>query len=134
MEFRLNGVPLGRWSGEVGWVTFLFHVPQGLNTLEWRYAKDANFSAAVDAGFIDNVYLPLPDSSIAARLSILPLPDGEKRVQVQGLSGRRYVIQGSTNLAGWVSIATNVSDSGTIQWTDPQGANYPIRFYRAIAP
>ena len=134
LEFRLNGVLLGRWSGEVGWATFLFHVPQGPNTLEWRYAKDANFSAGVDAAFIDNVYLPLPDSSIAARLSILPLPDGEKRVQVQGLSGRQYVIQGSTNLAGWVSIATNVSDSGTIQWTDSQGANYPIRFYRAIAP
>src|SRR5207302_4883970 len=134
LEFRLNGVPLGRWSGEVGWATFLFHVPQGLNTLEWRYTKDANFSAGLDAAFIDNVYLPLPDSSIAARLSILSLPDGEKRIQVQGVSGRRYVIQGSTNLAGWVSVSTHVSDSGTIQWTDSQWANYPSRFYRAIAP
>ena len=134
LEFYLNGVRLGRWSGEVGWSTFLFPVPQGLNTLEWRYTKDANFSAGLDAAFIDNVYLPLPDSSIAARLAILPLPDGQNRIQVQGLSGRQYIVQGSTNLTNWLSISTNVSDSGTIQWTDPQKANSPLRFYRAIAP
>ena len=87
-----------------------------------------------DAAFIDNVYLPLPDSAIAARLAILPLPNGQNRIQVQGLSDRQYVIQASANLVNWNSVATNVSDSGTIQWTDPQPANQPQRFYRSIAP
>ena len=133
-EFYLNGVRSGRWSGEVGWSTLLFRVPAGMNTLEWRYTKDANFSAGLDSAFIDNVYLPLPDSSIAARLAILPLPDGQERLQVQGLSGRPYVIQVSSNLTDWVSVSTNVSDTGTIQWTDSQAANFPSRFYRAITP
>ena len=74
------------------------------------------------------------DSSIAAQLAILLLPDGLDRIQVQGLSGRRYVIQVSTDLLDWSSVATNASDSGTIQWTDPQAADHPARFYRALAP
>jgi len=69
---------------------------------------------------------------LAARLAILPLPDGRNRIQVQGLSDRQYVIQASPNLVNWNSVATNVSDSGTIQWTDPQPADQPRRFYRAI--
>ena len=90
--------------------------------------------AGFDGAFIDNVYLPLPDSSIAARLAILPLPDGQDRLQIQGLSDRAYIIQGSANLTDWVSVSTNVSDNGTVQWTDPQAASFPMRFYRAIAP
>ena len=134
LEFYLNGSRLGRWSGELGWNTFQFRVQPGLNTLEWRYTKDANFGAGRDAAFIDNVYLPLPDSAIAAQLAILPLPDGQNRIQVQGLSDRPYVIQASANLVNWNSVATNVSDSGTIQWTDPLPANQPRRFYRAFTP
>jgi len=133
LEFYLNGARLGRWSGELGWNTLQFRVLPGLNTLEWRYTKDANFGAGRDAAFIDNVYLPLPDSAIAAQLAILPLPDGQYRIQVQGLSDRQYVIQTSSNFANWNSVATNVSDSGTIQWTDPQ-PGYPNRFYRAFTP
>jgi hypothetical protein len=134
LEFYLNGVRLGRWSGDVGWASFQFRVVAGLNTLEWRYSKDANFSAGLDAAFIDNVYLPLPDAAIAPRLTLLPLPSGADMLQVQGLSGREYVIQTSTNLLDWNSVATNSSDTGTIQWTDSNAANYPIRFYRALAP
>jgi len=134
LEFYLNGVRLGRWSGDIGWNTFQFRVQPGLNSLEWRYSKDANFGAGLDAAFIDNVYLPLPDSAIAARLTILPLPNGQNRIQVQGLSDRQYVIQVSSDLANWTSVATNVADSGTIQWTDPQPSNQPRRFYRALTP
>ncbi|HXT39356.1 MAG TPA: hypothetical protein VN887_04980 [Candidatus Angelobacter sp.] len=134
LEFYLNGVRLGRWSGEVGWASFQFRVVAGLNTLEWRYSKDANFSAGLDAAFIDNVYLPLPDAAIAARLTLLPLPSGAEMLQVQGLSGRPYVVQTSTNLLDWNSVVTNSSDTGTIQWTDANAVNYPVRFYRALAP
>ena len=134
LEFYLNGVRLGRWSGEVGWASFQFRVVAGLNTLEWRYSKDANFSAGLDAAFIDNVYLPLPDAAIAARLTLLTLPSGAEMLQVQGLSGRQYVVQTSTNLLDWNSVVTNSSDTGTIQWTDPGAVNHPVRFYRALAP
>jgi hypothetical protein len=134
LEFYLNGTRMGRWSGELGWNSFQFRVQQGLNALEWRYTKDANFGAGRDAAFIDNLYLPLPDIAIAARLAILPLPDSRNRIQVQGLSDRQYVVQISPNLVDWNSVTTNTSDSGTIQWTDPQPADQPRRFYRALAP
>jgi len=134
LEFYLNGARLKRWSGEVGWETFLFRVLPGVNTLEWRYSKDANFSELLDAAFIDNLYLPLPDSAIAAQLSLVRLPDGHRQVQVQGLSSRAYIIQASVDLSAWTSVSTNSSDSGIIQWTDPESTSLPLRFYRAIAP
>jgi len=134
LEFYLNGSRLQRWSGEVGWETFLFRVLPGVNTLEWRYSKDANFSELLDTAFIDNLYLPLPDSAIAGQLSLVRLPDGHGQVQVQGLSSRPYIIQASADLSAWTSVSTNSSDSGIIQWTDPESTSLPLRFYRAIAP
>jgi hypothetical protein len=134
LEFYLNGVRLARWSGEVPWQTFLFLVPAGVNTLEWRYVKDANFSEGFDAAFIDNLYLPLPDSAIAANLSTLQLPDGRQQIQVQGLSNRPYVIEATTDFSAWISVSTNVSSSGTIQWVDPESDAQMMRFYRAVAP
>lgn len=132
LEFWLNGSRLGRWSGETTWATFQFHVAAGPNTLEWRYQKDANHSAGLDAAFLDNLYLPLPDNSLAARLSILPSRDGSMRLEARGLSGRPYVLQTSANLFDWTSTYTNASDSGVIQWTDTGASGQATRYYRAL--
>jgi len=44
-----------------------------------------------------------------------------------------YVIQVSTNLAAWNSIATNALPSnGVLTITDPQAASYSRRYYRAL--
>jgi len=76
----------------------------------------------------------LPDSAIAAQLSLVRLPDGRGQIQVQGLSNRPYIIQASGDLLTWISVSTNSSGGGIIQWTDPESTSLPLRFYRAVAP
>ncbi len=48
-----------------------------------------------------------------------------------GKPGSNYVVQASTNLAGWTDISTNAADAGG-QWrmTDTDAVHYPFRYYR----
>ena len=132
LEFHLNGLLLQRWSGEVGWATYQFSVPAGTNVFQWRYAKDAIGSAGSDAAFIDNLDLP----QIATSLRLLNPTFGGFQLEFQGRSAQSVRIQGSTNLASWQDLKTNVLSNGdVIQFADPQAANYPFyRFYRAVSP
>jgi hypothetical protein len=61
---------------------------------------------------------------------------GAFQVRFSGPASQSVRIQGSTNLASWQDISTNVMSNGdVIQFADPQAANYPFyRFYRAVSP
>ena len=131
LEFRVNGSLLQRWSGEAGWTTYQFPMPAGSVTLEWRYVKDPNQSAGLDAAFIDNVDLP----STPPSLRLLNPTVGSFQIQFQGPSAQQVRIQASPDLTTWQTISTNVINSGaTIQFTDPQAPGLQLRFYRAISP
>lgn len=132
LEFFLNGIPQGRWSGNVPWQTFQFSVQEGTNRLEWRYTKDANFGAGLDSAFIDNLYVPLPDSSLAASISIAHLPLGTVQVVVHGRPGRTYAIQISSDLNTWTDAYTDATPDGSFVWQDPDSISEPKRFYRAV--
>jgi uncharacterized delta-60 repeat protein len=136
LEFYLNGVRVQRWSGDVGWRPFLFSVPAGLNHLQWRLVKDANFSSGLDAAFIDNVYLPLeapvpPDA--AAQLSVQMDASQVAQIGVQGKAGYTYVLESSPDLSTWTAISTNLMYGSGITVSDPQSTNRPALYYRAVA-
>jgi hypothetical protein len=136
LEFYLNGARLNRWSGEVDWQTFVFPVEQRLNTFEWRYVKDANFSRGLDTAFIDNVYVPLERPNVASTnvvLSLIRSSTGDMRLLLQGQPNAVYVIQASANLEEWVSVSTNTPAGVTLQYIDPDSARIPKRFYRAFS-
>lgn len=132
LEFYLNGTLQKRWSGEEPWQNFQFAVAAGMSTLEWRYVKDANFSSGMDAAFLDNLYLPLPDQAIAAQLSLASLQEQGYQIAVQGYPGRSYVLQASPNLTSWTPVQTNGSPSGSWVWVDPSLPPRPARYYRAL--
>ena len=44
-------------SGEVGWQTKVYYLPEGYHTLEWEYEKDISYSEGADAGWVDHVEL-----------------------------------------------------------------------------
>ncbi len=46
--------------------------------------------------------------------------------------GYTYVIEASTNLRDWLPIATNISNTATVVFTDAAARNYSERFYRAL--
>jgi hypothetical protein len=132
LEFFLNGLFQQRWSGQMDWQNYQFAVPAGHNRLEWHYLKDANFSAGLDAAFLDDLYLPLPDSSLAARLSISLLLDGSHQIQVQGTAQRTYAIEASPDLSDWTVVFSDTPDSGSFVWVDAPATNRPLQFYRAV--
>jgi hypothetical protein len=135
LEFYLNGTRLGRWSGEIAWTSFQYQVPAGTNVFEWRYSKDSNFSAGLDAAFIDNVYIPIirANPSAAAKLGYLTLPDGRHQIQVRGLQNQTYAVQGSADLRTWSLIGTNASPDGTFVLLDDAVGTNAARFYRAVS-
>jgi hypothetical protein len=132
LEFYLNGSLERRWTGQVNWQTYQFSVPGGYTRLEWRYSKDANFSAGLDAAFLDKLYLPLPDSSLAPQLSITRLVDGSCQLQLQGTDGRYYAIEACGDMVNWVPVRTNGPPGGSFVWVDVPVKNRPAWFYRAV--
>ena len=135
LEFRVNSQLIQRWSGEVPWTNFVFNIPSGTNTLEWKYTKDNSFWSGLDAAFIDNVYVPLTSQSgagAAARLAITRMPYGQAQITVQGVPSRSYSLEVSSDMFFWFSLGVKDSGTGIIQFLDPDAPNYPWRFYRAI--
>ncbi len=137
LEFYIDGLLSGRWSGEVGWATHEFPLAAGTHTFEWRYTKDANVSAGMDAAFIDNIMLPIvvePDGTARARLTINRTTDGVFYIEGLGQANQMYVTQVSTNLTTWQNIATNIALDGFFRVIDPSSLTNNTRFYRAVVP
>jgi hypothetical protein len=71
----------------------------------------------------------------APRLAVFLLPAAppvQFVVQIQGQAGVPYVLQSSTNLSNWSSLATNVLSSSTLNLTNPAPALATRSFLRAL--
>jgi hypothetical protein len=55
LTFSVNGVPQASISGEVDWEQQTFYLSNGVQVLQWVYAKNASGSAGLDAGWVDQV-------------------------------------------------------------------------------
>ena len=54
------------------------------------------------------------------------------RLTLTGEFDTVYQLFGSPDLSGWTALGTVSNAWGTVQFTDPAGANQPRRFYRAL--
>ena len=70
-------------------------------------------------------------SPAAPQLAVLP-PPGSGQFQLQGQPSVRYVIQNSTNLSAWSSVATNTLSSTTLNLTYTLNPAQPAQFWRAV--
>ena len=61
--------------------------------------------------------------------AIAQLADGRVQFDFDGVSGKRCVIQASTDLLSWQNVRTNMGLGGSLVFTDSV-TNYPRRFYR----
>lgn len=58
-------------------------------------------------------------------------PTGEMVLTMKGLIGQQYDIEASEDLKNWTIISTiTLGDGGTLEFSDPNAAAYPKRFYR----
>ena len=56
--------------------------------------------------------------------------DGQYSFDVTGVTGLQYIVQASTNLVNWVSLATNTAP---FAFTDVNAGQFQQRFYRTLA-
>ncbi len=59
LEFYIDGVRKGRWSGTTDWEQVSFPVTAGTRIFEWAYSKDGSISTDADAAWIDNIVFPI---------------------------------------------------------------------------
>ncbi|HZI31714.1 MAG TPA: hypothetical protein VFF11_05195, partial [Candidatus Binatia bacterium] len=55
--------------------------------------------------------------------------NGLFNLQFEGINGRNYVVETSTDLVDWVPVFTNMPDNGVFLFTD-SNATAAARFYR----
>jgi hypothetical protein len=59
LEFSIDGIKKGEWTGERDWKEVSFPVQAGVRTFTWSYIKDSSSSFGEDTAWIDDVLLPL---------------------------------------------------------------------------
>lgn len=139
-EFYLNGQRQVRTNGESGWRTHSFSVPAGLNTLEWRYVRDASSDGNLDAVFLDSVDVPFIEPvnlSVPVRVttnSVRLVNGNGVQFRIEGQTNQVYHVQASPDLANWLTISTNYAPYGLIQFTDPAATTNDSRYYRIVIP
>ncbi len=75
----------------------------------------------------------VPDTGQALPLKINSanmLSNGLFELGIEGIIGRSYNIEVSTDLVNWVLWTNEVDSTGTFHVRDWEAANYPLRFYR----
>lgn len=128
LEFYVDGIRRDRWSGELGWVSYQFPLAAGTRVLEWRYVKDSDGVAGLDAAFIDDLDLPVVPPSIQ-----LTQPGvGTFTVQVTGQANQLYFLESSTNITVWQRILTNHWSGTPFQFTDPTASASQQKYYRGV--
>lgn len=56
-------------------------------------------------------------------------------LRMVGIPWRSYVVQASSDMINWTSLATLVAGpNGIFEFVDADAVNFPIRFYRLALP
>jgi len=123
--------PSGPYSTDLS--TFIGTQPNG----SWQLFVYDDYT--LDAGSITSWSLNLEweEAAPAVPLSLenpRRLTNGAFAAEVWGPTGVPTVIQRSSNLINWVSIATNVYSASPALFIDSQAPAFPRQFYRAMQP
>ena len=121
VEFFINGASLGTASGP-SYQTTISNLANGSYLLSAVATDDRGTKANADLVIIvTTLKLTSPTNST-----------GQFGMQLNGLvNNKAHIVQTSTNLVNWISVATNVANQATRQFTDVNATN-PFKFYRFI--
>jgi hypothetical protein len=92
-----------------------------------REAADGHYANAIEH------YRNAWRHALQLRLQAGLNPDGTTRLEFVGNNSKSYRIEASTDLVNWVPVGTCAADGeGNVEFTDPNAAKQPLRFYRAV--
>ncbi len=118
-----------------GWV---FYTPPAGNPLTDTYTYTVSDGWGGSAtGTVTLNRAPAGESPTQTITGVSTNGDGTVTISFAGIANQTYVIEAATNLASpvWVPIGTNPAGAnGLFQFTDPNAAAYPSRFYRTATP
>jgi hypothetical protein len=63
LNFYIDNVEKGSWSGNESWGTVSYPVSPGQHTFKWTYSKDGSATGGSDAVFIDDINFPSSNGS-----------------------------------------------------------------------
>lgn len=131
LNFFMDGIKLGEWSGEADWEQFSFPVTQGSHILKWTYEKDQNTSNGSDCAWLDNIVFPATTliigvDNVVERTSqkVFPNPsygvffvssdvlEVESMVRVYDISGRLIFTGDFSATNGVIKIDLNNPEKG----------------------
>jgi hypothetical protein len=95
------------------------------NSVTVRVADNGELSLSATRSFIITVVRPE-----TPQISGLSVTNGTFGFQIAGAAGPDYVIWMSSDLAGWVPVATNVQAAPPFYWSEPAFITNTARFYR----
>jgi Fibronectin type III domain len=98
-----------------------------LDGTTYYFAAKARSASGVESDFSNETSYAVP--SAAASLKSAVRSRGQFSFTINGVPRYRYVVQASTNMVNWVSVATNTAP---FQFVDPNAGQFKQRFYRAI--
>ena len=115
---------------------YTFRYPNSIanssHTLGLRLDSFTNIQSIVA---ITNIVLNQVGVSQPFSLSIgSEITNGVRIYQLTGEAGFEYNVQSSVNLVDWNDIAVLKNTNGAVRFFDQSSTNYPMRFYRAVAP
>jgi hypothetical protein len=137
MNFFINNINMGDWSGEVDWTLVSFPVPAGNNTYRWSYIKDISLSHGADKAWIDHIVFPVADGqhlqTVIAGVSTDSIDFGENETGVNNRKNFEIVNLGNANLTGSFVLPTNFTINPTSLSIPPATiAAYEVTFRSPI--
>jgi uncharacterized delta-60 repeat protein len=91
------------------------------------YTTGGGFNSS--SGFIESVWPPATPTLVTTN-NLFGVRSNRFGFEVAGGIGSTVVVEGSTDLAGWTPLATNVLAGSMPYFCDPDSANFQHRFYR----
>ncbi|MBN3034245.1 MAG: T9SS type A sorting domain-containing protein, partial [Bacteroidales bacterium] len=108
LEFYIDGVLMGEWSGEEGWSKVSFPVGPGNRTFKWVYSKDWYVTGGSDCAWIDYIVFP-------------PVTGSGGTLSVNATATPAVICQGESSQLN--AYASGGNGNYSFQWTPPTGLN-----------
>ncbi len=99
----------------------------GMNPFTLVVTDSGSPNLSATQTFNVTVNLPAPPTIQPASFT-----NGQFSFNITGASGPDYLVQASTNLINWITIATNNAPTPPFLWSDPDTNLFTRRFYRIL--